>query len=83
VGDGDGWGATGCSAGGLWRRRPALGRPVAPAAVAGDREQPGPDRVRRLPVGERPVRPQERVLERILAVLAVADHVRQKASSDA
>ena len=53
----------------------AAGREQREAAVAGDREQPRADRVRHPAVEQRPVRAQERLLERVLAVLAVADHV--------
>ena len=45
------------------------------AAVAGDREQPRPHGVGRPAVAQRAMRAQERLLERVLTVLAVADHV--------
>ena len=45
------------------------------AAVAGDREQPRPHRVGHTARLQRAVRAHEGLLERVLAVLAVADHV--------
>ena len=45
------------------------------AAVAGDREQPRPHRVGHAAGAQRAVGAQEGLLERVLAVLAVADHV--------
>ena len=45
------------------------------AAVARDREQPRAQHLRRAPVAQRLVRAQEGLLQRLLAVLAVAEHV--------
>ena len=45
------------------------------AAVAGDREQPRPHRVRRRLVAQRAVRPQEGLLEHVLGVVEAAEHV--------
>jgi hypothetical protein len=53
------------------------------AAVARDREQPRPHRRWRAPAAQRAMRAQERLLQRLLAVLAAAEHVRQNASSEA
>ena len=55
-------------------RVPARGEHRA-AAVARDREQPRAHHVRRAAGAQRAVRAQERLLQRLLAVLAVAEHV--------
>ena len=56
------------------RSRPPRGQDRL-AAVAGDRVQPGLHGLRELPGAQRPVGAQEGLLERVLAVLGVAQHV--------
>ena len=53
---------------------PARGEHRA-AAVARDREQPGPHGRGRRGLAKSAIRAQERLLQRVLAVLAVAEHV--------